>query len=129
MPTNRQIIDDYYIASNLQDHQGMVKYLAEDILWSDRRRSLTPQPSAAPNEVISRVLKERQKAWKEYRIEIDTLIDGGNRIAAIGWKIGTYRANDTPTRIRFAHVWELCHGKIISFEEISGILLISDDPD
>lgn len=126
MPTNRQIVIDFYIAANARDHKGMAKHLSDQVRWIEQSSSLAFRRFANSDELIFQILNERKKAWNDYRLDIDALIDGGNRIVGIGWIDGVYRATGSRTRIRFAHIWEFFQGKIVSFEQITGVLIITD---
>ena len=58
-----------------------------------------------PQAVIDNVFAVLGRDWTNYRFELQSLVDGGERIVADGAYHGTYRATGKELQARVAHIW------------------------
>jgi ketosteroid isomerase-like protein len=72
------------------------------------------------------VFKVLGSEWDNYRMMLESLIDGGDCIVGIGNYSGTYKRTGRAMQARVAHVWRLAGGKIVGFEQFTDTLLVAN---
>jgi ketosteroid isomerase-like protein len=125
MRTPLQIIADHYAASDRKDIEGMMADLADDVQWTEMAGFPCAGTHVGPAQVIEKVFKALGAEWDGYNFKLQTLIDGGDTIVAIGDYSGTYRATAKTMLARVAHVWQVEGGKVRRFEQFTDTLLVT----
>ena len=123
--SNLQIISDHYAASARGDIAAMLADVAPDARWTEMAGFPCAGTYTGPAEVIANVFKVLGSEWEGYRIELERLVDGGDRIVAIGTYAGAFRATGKSMRSRAVHVWQLAQGRITNFEQFCDTLLVA----
>jgi ketosteroid isomerase-like protein len=125
MPSNLRIISDHYAASTRGDLAGMLADVAPNARWTEMAGFPCAGTYTGPAEVVENVFKVLGTQWEGYRFELERLVDGGDRIVAIGTYAGTFRATGKSMRARAVHVWQLADGHITGFEQFCDTLLVA----
>ena len=125
MRTPLQIIADHYAASDRKDLKGMMADLADDVQWTEMAGFPCAGTHVGPAQVIEKVFKALGAEWDGYNFKLQTLVDGGNTIVAIGDYSGTYRATAKTMHARVAHLWQVEGGKVRRFEQFTDTLLVA----
>jgi len=68
-----------------------------------------------PNEVVQNVFAKLPEYFDNFQIEIDELIDGGERVVMKGHYSGTWKPTGKKFRANAAHIWSLKDGKATHF--------------
>ena len=125
MRSNLQIVSDHYAASDRGDIAGMMADVAPDARWTE----MTGFPCAGmwigPAQIVEHVFKVLGSEWDDYRMTLESLIDGGDCIVGIGTYSGRYKRTARAMQARVAHVWRLAGGKIVGFEQFTDTLLVA----
>ncbi len=50
-------------------------------------------------------------------VSMTDLIDGGDRVVALGRYVGTSRTTGAPLDVQAAHIWTLADGKVVRFQQ------------
>src|ERR1700712_3482596 len=105
MPSNYDIIQAHYAASDRGDLEGMLAPLAPDARWTEMAGFPYAGTYVGPDEVRRGVFERIDAEWDGYTAAITELIDGGDTIVGIGTYSGTNRASGRCLEARVAHVW------------------------
>jgi uncharacterized protein len=125
MRSNLQIISDHYAASARGDIAAMLADVAPDARWTEMAGFPCAGTYTGPAEVVENVFKVLGSQWEGYRFELERLLDGGDRIVAIGTYAGSFRTTGKSMRSRAVHVWQLAEGRITNFEQFCDTLLVA----
>lgn len=121
---NLDVVRDHYAASARGDIQAMMAEVSPQVRWTEMEGFPCAGTWVGPRAVIDNVFAVLGAQWEGYRFELESLVDGGERIVGIGSYHGTFRATGKPMQARVAHVWQLQDGKIIAFEQFTDTLLV-----
>jgi uncharacterized protein len=64
--------------------------------------------------------------WDDFRAELDDLVDGDDRVVAIGRFCGRPKANGRYVEVPFALVWTLRGGQAVAVDEYTDTALLLD---
>jgi ketosteroid isomerase-like protein len=64
--------------------------------------------------------------WDDFRPELDDLVDGGDRVVALGRFCGRPRASGRHVEVPFALVWTLRDGRAVRVDEYTDTALLLD---
>ena len=122
--TNIEIVRAHYAASA----EGNVHLMMANVSPQVRRTEMAGFPCAGtwvgPQAVIDNVFAVLGRDWTNYRFELQSLVDGGERIVADGAYHGSYRATGKELQARVVHIWKLQNGTIVAFEQFTDTLLV-----
>ncbi len=114
MRSNLQIVSDHCVASGRGDSAAMIADVAPDARWTGMAGSL-----------CGHVFAPLRSEWHAYRMTLESLIDGGDRIVGIGSYAGTYERSGRAMQARVVHVWRLAGGRIVGCEQFTDTLLVA----
>lgn len=124
MRTPFELITAHYAASARQDIAAMMADMAPDVQWTEMAGFPCAGTWVGPQQVIDRVFKVLGADWIGYRFDLETLIDGGDRIVGVGSYSGTHGRTGKAMQVRAAHVWEVQGERIVRFEQFTDTLLV-----
>lgn len=124
MVSNIDIIRAHYAASARGDMGQMMANVATDVRWTEMEGFPCAGTWVGPLAVVENVFSVLGRDWIGYRFELQDLVDGGDRIVAVGTYHGTCRATGKQLRARVAHAWALENGRVITFEQFTDTLLV-----
>jgi ketosteroid isomerase-like protein len=124
---NVAVIKGIYDAFGAGDVAGVLGAMSPDIVWheaenfpyADRNPYVGPQ--AIAEGVFGRCITE----WDEFNVQMTDLIDGGDRVVALGRYGGAYKASGGAMNPQAAHVWTLKDGKAVAFQQYIDTLAVS----
>jgi len=125
MPSNYEIIQAHYAASDRKDIAGMMTHISPEVRWTEMAGFPCAGTWVGPEQVIDNVFAVLGSAWEDYRFTLERLIDGGDRIVGVGDYRGTYRATGKPLHARVVHVWRLQDQQVVAFEQFTDTLLVA----
>ena len=125
MTSNREIVAAHYAASARNDVQAMMADVAPSVRWTEMAGFPCAGTWIGPQEVVRNVFEVLGRDWLGYRFELESLVDGGERIVGIGTYRATHRQSGKPLAARVAHVWTLQDGLITGFEQFTDTLLVA----
>jgi ketosteroid isomerase-like protein len=121
---NLAIVRDHYAASARGDIPAMMAEVSPRVRWTEMEGFPCAGTWIGPQAVMDNVFAVLGAQWEGYRFELESLIDGGERIIGTGRYHGTFRATGKRMQARVAHVWQLHGGEIVAFEQFTDTLLV-----
>ncbi|MDF5758852.1 nuclear transport factor 2 family protein [Spongiactinospora sp. TRM90649] len=115
---NIDIIAAHYAASARGDLDGMLAPFAPGIRWTEAEGSLYAGTYVGPDAVVANVFAPIGEQFERFDVEIDTTLDAGDRVVALGHYAGKHRGTGRAFRARMVHVWSLADGKVVAFEQV-----------
>src|SRR4051794_40096196 len=106
-----------YEAFGRGDDRAVLTVLDPNVDWNESEGFPYGGRYAGPEAVLNGVLKRLGTEWDGYRATVDEVLDAGDRVVALGWYSGTYKATGKSFRARFADVWTLRDGKIVHLQQ------------
>lgn len=125
MPSNYEIIQAHYAASDRKDIAGMMAHVSPEVRWTEMAGFPCAGTWVGPEQVIDNVFAALGAAWEDYRFELERLIDGGEHIVGVGDYRGIFRATGKPLHARVVHVWQLQDQQVVAFEQFTDTLLVA----
>jgi ketosteroid isomerase-like protein len=122
--TPLEIVRDHYAASARGDFSTAMADLAPDARWTEMAGFPCAGTWGGTAEVVENVFKVLGSEWIGYRLELESLIAGTDRIVGIGTYHGTFRKTGKSMQARVAHVWQVTGGKIVRFEQFTDTLIV-----
>jgi ketosteroid isomerase-like protein len=117
--SNFDIIQNLYSANDNADLEAFYKDLSPNIMWKESDGFPTPGVFRSRAEIQSNVFDVLSRDWEIFRFSLEYLVDGNERIVAIGTYRGTHRKTGRSFEARASHVWHVLNGKIKSFEQFA----------
>lgn len=120
-----QTIRDHYAASDRGDLDGMLAPLAPDVRWTEAAGFPYAGTYIGPDAVAANVFGRILADWDGFTAAIDEVIDGGDRVVAVGTYSGTHKRTGRFFAARVAHLWTVSDGVVTSFEQITDTQLVN----
>ena len=124
MSENADLVRAFYAAAAAGDPRAMHVF-APDVRFC--------MPDVLPHggtiegrEALGAYFGEVQGRWDDFRAELDDLVDGGERVVAMGRFCGRPKANGRYVEVPFALVWTLRDGHAIRVDEYTDTALLLD---
>ncbi|KAF2647080.1 ketosteroid isomerase-like protein [Lophiostoma macrostomum CBS 122681] len=117
--SNFQIVQNLYRANDDADLESFYKDLSPNINWKESDGFPTPGVFRNRGEIEANVFSVLARDWDGWHFSLDYLVDGNERIVAVGTYQGTHRKTGRSFKSRASHVWHLANGKIEGFEQFA----------
>jgi uncharacterized protein len=125
---NIDVINRIYEAFGRRDFDAVLEHFGPTIEWvaavnsplSDR------SPYRGLEEVREGVFMRIAAGFERLTVRIDELFEAGDRVVALGFYDGIYRANGKPFEAQVAHIWTLVNGKAVKFQQYVDTLQLAE---
>jgi uncharacterized protein len=116
---NVTIIRRLYEAFMQGDIPTVLGSMDANITWIAAENSLYAgeSPFTGINAVVENVLMRIGAEWDNFAIQVDELLDAGDKVVMLGYYSGTYKATGKQALAQVSHVWTLEGGKIVKFQQ------------
>lgn len=116
---NVDIIKSVYEAFAKGDVAGVLGRMSPDIHWLEAENFpyADRNPYRGPDAVVAGVFARCMGEWNGFAVHMNDLIDGGDRIVALGRYSGENKATGRGMNPQAVHVWTLKDGKIVAFQQ------------
>ena len=104
MTAHIDIVRAHYAASAQGNIDEMMAHVSPQVRWTEMAGFPCAGEWIGPQAVVDNVFAVLGRDWMGYRFELESLIDGGDQVVAVGTYFGTYRATGEEMRARVAHV-------------------------
>lgn len=84
---------------------------AENFPYADRN------PYRGPDAVAAGVFARCVGEWNGFAVKMDDLVDGGDRVVALGRYSGEHKETGRRMNAQAVHVWTLRDGKVVAFQQ------------
>lgn len=125
MATAYEVVKSHYDANDRGDMDGMLAVLSQDAKWTEMAGYPYKGTYTGPQEVFDNVFAPTGEDFDGFTCTIDDLIDGGDKVVAIGRYTGTAKNTGKEFEARVTHVWRVEDGKVVEFEQFVDTLLIA----
>lgn len=117
--TNVEIVRKIYRAFETEDMADFAGALAPDIVWNEAENYLYADrnPYVGAQAIMEGVFARTADDFDGFAVRMDDLIDGGDRVVALGRYSGISRATGAKLDAQAAHVWTLADGKVVQFQQ------------
>lgn len=116
---NVAVIKGIYEAFGRGDVPGVLGAMSPDIGWHEAENFpyADGNPYRGPEAVANGVFARCVGEWEGFAVAMDDLIDGGDRVVALGRYSGSYKASGGAMHPQAVHVWTLKEGKAVAFQQ------------
>jgi ketosteroid isomerase-like protein len=116
---NVAIIKSMYAAFAAGDGAALLAGMSPDIVWNEAENFpyADNNPYRGPAAVAAGVFARCASEWDGFAVKMDDLIDGGDRVVALGRYGGAYKASGRAMNPQAVHVWTLKDGKATAFQQ------------
>jgi uncharacterized protein len=121
--TNVEIVRASYEASARGDLDGLLAPFDADSSWTEMAGFPYAGTYHGPAEIKDRVFMPMDADWEDFRADVEEYLDAGDAVVTIGRYRATHRESGKPLDVRFAHLWKLRDGRVVSFEQFADTLL------
>ena len=119
MNTNSDIVKTLYDAFAKGDVQTVLDAFDPRIQWREAEGFLYAEgnPYIGPQAVAEGVFQRIVSDVENFSVVPQQFVEGGDTVLVEGRYSGTVKATGTPVDAQFAHVWRLCDGKVVRFDQ------------
>jgi uncharacterized protein len=124
MSTSAELVRGFYAAAAAGDAAAM-EFFAPEVEF--RMPDVLPHGGTIHGvEALGRYFGEVQGRWEDFRAELDDLVDGGERVVALGRFCGRPRVSGRYVEVPFALVWTIRDGRAVRVDEYTDTALLLD---
>jgi uncharacterized protein len=116
---NVDIVKGLYAAFANGDVAGVLGRMSPDILWLEAENFpySDHNPYRGPDAVAAGVFARCVGEWNGFAVNMQDLIDGGDRVVALGRYTGEHKATGRRMNPQAVHVWTIRNGKVVAFQQ------------
>lgn len=116
---NVAIIRGVYEAFAKGDVAGVLGRMSPDIVWHEAENFpyADRNPYRGPEAVAAGVFARCIGEWHGFGVRMNDLIDGGDRVVALGRYVGEHKATGRSMNPQAVHVWTIRDGKVVAFQQ------------
>ena len=116
---NVAIVKSIYEAFARGDVAAVLGRMSSDVLWHEAENFpyADRNPYRGPEAVAAGVFARCVGEWNGFAVKMDDLIDGGDRIVALGRYSGQNKATGRHMNPQAVHVWTVKAGKVVAFQQ------------
>lgn len=113
----KALVEGLYDAFSEGDMETVIGALDEQVKWTEARGFPTGGTYVGPKQVLNEVFGTLTEAVPDFTALPDILVAEGNKVVAIGTYTGTHTETEESFEARFAHLWVVEDGSVVSFEQ------------
>ena len=124
---NVAVIRAIYDAFAVGDVPGVLGRMTPDIVWNEAENFpyADGNPYVGPEAVLHGVFARCLGEWDGFGAVMPDLIDGGDRVIALGRYTGTHKETGKAMNPQAVHVWGFRDGKAASFQQYADTLAVA----
>jgi len=124
---NMDLVNKIYGHFNAREYDAVVENFDDGFEWyaADNSPLADRSPYHGVREVREGVFGRIEAGFKRLNVEIDEIIDGGDKVVVLGYYDGEYAAGAKAPRAQLAHVWTFVDGKAVKFQQYVDTLAIA----
>lgn len=117
--TSKELVEGIYAAFAAGDMAAFTDSLAPDVLWNEAENYpyADRNPYRGAQDIMEGVFGRTAEDWNGFSVQINEIVDGGNRVVAMGRYEGTHRQTGKRLDVQAAHVWTIENGKVVRFQQ------------
>lgn len=116
---NVAVIKGLYDAFGAGDVPGVLGRMSPDIIWNEAENFpySDRNPYRGPEAIAAGVFARCIGEWDGFAVAMEDLIDGGDRVVALGRYHGAAKTTGRSMNPQAVHVWSLEDGKVTAFQQ------------
>lgn len=116
---NIKLINTIYRHFNNREYDDLVKTFSEDFEWyaADNSPLADHSPYHGIKEIRENVFGRIAAGFKRLNVEVDEMIDAGDKVIALGYYAGEFATGTSAPRAQLAHIWTITDGKAVKFQQ------------
>jgi ketosteroid isomerase-like protein len=115
--SNLEIVQDLYEAFATQDRDEILDIFDPDIEWIQNEGFPGGGRYVGAEEVLDHAFGRLATDWESWKAVVGRWLVAGESIVALGSYEGTHRTTGKSMTAAFAHVYWLCDGRVVRFEQ------------
>ena len=112
---NRTIVETAYANFARGDVAAFLDILDPGVMWVAPEGYPYAGTYVGPDDLMEGLIARIGAEWDNYSVVTNTYVAEGDRVVALGYYSGTYKATGRSVEAPFAHVWQFVDGKVVSF--------------
>ncbi len=117
MGANLELIRATYEGKSEDNGRNLLAALAPDASWTEAAGFPYAGTYIGADAIIAGVFHRLGTEWTDYRAQVHTYMEDGDKVAAFGVYSGTYNATGKVMQADFAHFYVVQNGKIQSMKQ------------
>jgi len=124
---NVAVVKGIYDAFARGDVASVLGRMSSDIVWMEAENFpyADGNPYCSPGTVAAGVFARCVGEWNGFGVEMSDLIDGGDRVVALGRYSGRHKQTGQRMNPQAVHVWTLKDGKVTAFQQYIDTLAVA----
>ncbi|KUO54235.1 MAG: hypothetical protein APF78_01525 [Sphingomonadales bacterium BRH_c3] len=117
--SSKALIEGIYSAFAAGDMAEFTGALAPDVIWNEAENYpyADRNPYRGAEQILEGVFGRTAEDWDDFSVHMDDIIDGGDRVVALGRYKATHKRSGMPLDVQAAHVWTVENGKVVRFQQ------------
>lgn len=115
----REVVAAMYAAFGARDRPRLEALIAEDVRWDQCAGWPGGARRRGRDAVFQGVFEGNRERWRDFRAEVEEILQDGDRAVALGTYRGVHEATGAPMEAVFAHVYRVEGGRIVAFDQIA----------
>lgn len=114
-----EAVQAIYSAFSRGDVGAVLAGFSPQIVWNEAENFpyADGNPYVGPDAVVSGVFARLGSEWDGFSVNLDELLDAGDKVVARGRYTGAYKQTGKPLNAQFVHVWTIADGKATAFQQ------------
>jgi hypothetical protein len=126
MADNGALISGLYASFAKGDVPAVLGALDQKVEWREADGFPYAGTYNGPDAVLNGVFMPLGTEWDGFTVTPDEIVVSGDRVIAMGYYAGTYKATGKSFRAQFAHAWRLADGKVVNFQQYVDTALVQE---
>lgn len=124
---NVAVVKGIYDAFAAGDVAGVLGRMSPDIVWLEAENFpyADGNPYRGTEAVAAGVFARCVGEWNGFGVRMNDLIDGGDRVVALGRYGGEHKQTGRRMNPQAVHVWMLRDGKVVAFQQYIDTLAVA----
>ncbi|MEQ8411979.1 MAG: nuclear transport factor 2 family protein [Erythrobacter sp.] len=117
--SSRELVEGIYAAFAAGDMESFGAALAPDVVWNEAENYpyADRNPYRGFQQIVEGVFARTADDFDGFAVDMSDIVDGGDRVVAMGRYTGTSKATGKPLDVQAAHVWTVENGKVVRFQQ------------
>lgn len=126
---NLSLVKNIYKKFNDREYASVLEHFGKDFEWlaADNSPLADQSPYRGVEAVRDGVFARIAGGFERLTVKIDELIDAGDKVIVLGYYEGNFAGSSKPLHAQLAHIWTICEGKAIKFQQYLDTLKVQQD--
>ncbi len=115
----KELVEGIYAAFSAGDMAAFTNALAPDVVWNEAENYpyADGNPYRGAQQIMAGVFGRTAEDWDGFAVQMNDIVDGGDRVVAMGRYTATHRQTGNRLDVQAAHVWTVEDGKVVRFQQ------------